>query len=90
MLQEGHISVFKCLESEKGTTHECKRMVNASIGSNFLNKTTIVVKKIIEDLVASERNMDYGRTIPQKGIYQLNGQDKWLAIQQRTITKQMQ
>jgi len=35
--------------------HHSKRMINASVGGNYLNKTTTQVKTIIEDLAASER-----------------------------------
>ena len=34
----------------KGINSDCRRMINASVGGNYLNKTTIQVKTIIEDL----------------------------------------
>jgi len=38
----------------KGTIDECRRMINASIGGYYVNGTTTKVKKIIEDVAASE------------------------------------
>ncbi|KAL5128315.1 hypothetical protein HKD37_14G040581 [Glycine soja] len=45
----------------KGITNNCRRMVNASTGGNYLNKTTTQVKTIIKDLVASERTVEMRR-----------------------------
>ena len=48
----------------KGTTKEYRRMINASAGRYYVNGTTTKVKKIIEDVAASERGCDYNRTSP--------------------------
>ena len=49
----------------KGTIDECRRMINASIGGYYVNGTTTKVKKIIEDVAASEWSRDYNHTSPK-------------------------
>ena len=58
-------------------------MINASGGGNYFNKTTSLVKTIIEDLVANERTVETNRSNPPKGMYELNAQDNLLALQQK-------
>ena len=67
----------------KGITNDYRRMINASAGGNYLNKTTSQVKTIIEDLAASERTVETNRSNPPKGMYELNAQDNLLALQQK-------
>jgi len=61
------ISMFK-----KGITNDCRRMINASTRGNYLNKTTIQVKTIIQDLETRERTVETNRSNPSKGMYELN------------------
>ena len=63
----------------KGIINDCRRMINAPAGGNYLNKTTTQVKTIIEDLAASERTVETNWSNPLKGMYELNDQDKLLA-----------
>ena len=56
----------------KGINSDCRRMINASVGGNYPNKTTTKVKTIIEDMAASERIVETNRSNPSKGMYELN------------------
>ena len=67
----------------KGITNDCRRMINASTGGNYLNKTTTQVKTIIKDLATSERTIDTNWSNLPKGMYELNAQDNLLALQQK-------
>jgi len=67
----------------KGITNGCRRMINASVGGNYPNKTTTKVKTIIEDMAASERIVETNRSNLPKGMYELNAQDNLLALQQK-------
>ena len=49
----------------KGTTNEYRRMINALAGGYYVNGTTTKVKKIIENVVASEWGRDCNRTSPK-------------------------
>ena len=43
----------------KGKPNEYRRMINTSAGGYYVNGTTTKVKKIIEDVPASERGCDW-------------------------------
>jgi len=49
----------------KGTIDEYRRMLNTSVGGDYVNGTTTKVKKIIKDVAASERGCDCSCTSPK-------------------------
>ena len=72
------ISVFM-----KGTTNNCRRMINASTRGNYLDKITTQVNTIIDDLVTSDKTIEINQLDPPKGMYDLNSQDNLLALKQK-------
>jgi len=67
----GYNQFMKILMLMNGTTNNHRRMINASAGGSYLNKTTTQVKTIIEDLTASDRIVETNRSNPPKGTYEL-------------------
>jgi len=58
-------------------------MINASTKGKYLNKTTIQLRTIIEDLATSERTIEKNWSNPPKDMYELIAQDNLLALQQK-------